>query len=165
MSDEAPRETVLYAEFRGGKSMKFYEVTFHGEERITFRWGRIGTAGQAKPGYGDFAAREQFNSKLAKGYVQLQGLEILAAALPVDAPPLVPVPDMGNPKLEKRLCNTAIKLAMIARDSREGKLSYDQAAKQRQEVMESAERIVSMASDHPAAAYLRCLRSTSRMLA
>ena len=64
-----------YAEFKKGTSNKFYEVLVEGSI-VTFRWGRIGTAGQSKTeDCGDHysachSADQQFQTKLDKGYVE-----------------------------------------------------------------------------------------------
>lgn len=90
METERNRTYSRYAEMREGLYNKFYEVEAteqpDGRATFQFRWGRIGTTGQTKPGlsYSFEAAvdlcKEQFKAKLAKGYREVTAMEAIAAA-------------------------------------------------------------------------------------
>lgn len=98
--DNELRTHRRYAEFRKGTSDKFYEVEVQelepkGQAKVTFRYGRIGQAGQSKEdtfihfGAASLAADNKFAEKLAKGYVETKSaLHALAAAFetPEDRP-------------------------------------------------------------------------------
>lgn len=114
-----------YAEFRKGTSDKFYEIEVteleeDGKARITYRYGRIGQAGQSKPdesmGYtwAVDVADAKFEEKLEKGYEEAKSpLHALAAALetPADRPNkglppaavAVPTWNTGNCSANERL--------------------------------------------------------------
>jgi len=86
MTESTETQTwTQYAEFRRGTSNKFYEVTAEGRN-WTFRWGRIGAAGQSKQGvsYSFEGAKrvcqDQMAAKTSKGYKVVSALEALASA-------------------------------------------------------------------------------------
>jgi predicted DNA-binding WGR domain protein len=89
---ETPRDRRYSrnAEFKAGLNNKFYDVEVEeqpdGSAKWLHRWGRIGTNGQTKEGtaYSFESAKrlcdEQFEKKLAKGYVEVTAMQVLASA-------------------------------------------------------------------------------------
>lgn len=91
MSDQMTQKAEMIhersGEFVGGSSRKFYTVRAYSDGTYEFLWGRIGSRGQKKVQRtysGDAAIRkadEQFAKKRAKGYKEVQPLELLARTL------------------------------------------------------------------------------------
>jgi predicted DNA-binding WGR domain protein len=152
----------LYLECKNGLHNKFYEVsareTADGLGEWSFRWGRIGSAGQSKSGSNssfDAAVRtcqEQARIKRSNGYSEVTPLEALAssAETPEERPNrglpaisvVVPQWNSGSPKLDAKLtkiAETAISKINIIRASQSA-LSYREFENQLNRVLEQLEK-------------------------
>ena len=91
--EDTRQRSSRYAEKKKGTCNKFYEVRVEeeeagGEAKVTFVYGRIGTAGrEIVDGFaycfdhGQVQANEQFEKKLAKGYVEATAMQAIASAV------------------------------------------------------------------------------------